>query len=358
MKRIFESINLGGLTLKNRVIRSATLEGVGDENGELTPEYLRVYENLACGGAGALITGMISIDENSSVFPRMIKAYREGFISDFSELTRIVHQNDCKIIVQLSHCGVKATPDNGNNPVGPSDAMTRNPNKPAIGMSKENIQNVVGKFSEAALCCKDAGADAVQIHSAHGYLLSQFLSPYYNKRRDEYGGSIENRARIVFEVYRDIRSAVGNDYPIFIKINSEDNVEGGLTRQDSLWVCSELEKLGINGIEVSCGLAISAESSSSQKIENENDEGIFGDNALMFAEKLKVPIISVGGYRTPELIEMWLNKGNIQAISMCRPLVSEPDLPNRWKAGDLQKARCVSCNKCFDSSNGFGCKVY
>jgi len=357
MKTIFEQTDIGGLTIKNRIIRSATQEGSADQNGNLTPALLSIYENLAAGGVGAIITAMIGVDEYSRVFPQMLKAYGDAFVPAFSELVNRVHKHNCKIIVQLAHNGAKANPDNGERPLAPSDFSINRAN-PARSMTKKDIQNLTHRFTEAAMKCKEAKADGVQIHAAHGYLLSQFLSPVFNKREDEYGGDISNRARIVFEIYSAIRGAVGDEYPVFIKINSEDRVAGGLTLEESMWVCSKLEKWGINGIEVSGGLAVSLDSAPAQRVMNAEDEGTFAKNALAIAGNANVPIVSVGGYRTPEIIEALLNKGNIQAVSLCRPLISEPDLPNRWKTGDRKKARCISCNKCFDTKDGFGCKVY
>lgn len=357
MKAIYEYVDIGGLTIKNRIIRSATQEGSADQSGKVTPALLSIYENLAAGGVGAIITAMIGVDESSRVYPQMLKAYGDAFVPDFSELVARVHKHDCKIIVQLAHTGAKASPDHGGNPLAPSD-FPINPDRPARSMTMEEIQKLAQSFAEAAIKCRESGADGVQIHAAHGYLLSQFTSPVFNKREDEYGGNLSNRARIVFDVYDAIRGAVGDEYPVYIKINSEDRVDGGLTLEESIWICSELEKRGINGIEVSGGLAVSRESAPVQMIKNTNDEGTFARNALTIAEKVSVPVISVGGYRTPDMIESWLNKGNIQAVSLCRPLISEPDLPNRWKAGDRKKARCISCNRCFDTRAGFGCKVY
>lgn len=357
MKTIFESTDIGGITIKNRLVRSATQEGSADEHGNITPALLSIYETLAAGGVGAIITSMVGVDAHSNAFPQMIRAYASSFSSLFSELVGRVHGHDCKIIVQLAHCGAKAQPDDGGSPLAPSD-LPVTPENPARAMTTGEIQSFVKDFAKAAAVCQEAGADGVQLHAAHGYLLSQFLSPFFNKRQDEYGGTIANRARIVFEVLGETRKLVGEDYPIFIKINADDLVSGGITPDECLWVCKELETMGINGIEVSCGVAMSRDSIPTPRISSEDEEGIFAKNALMIAEHVNVPVLSVGGYRTPGKIEEWLNKGDIAAVSLCRPLITEPGLPNRWAAGDSEKSRCVSCNKCFNTKNGFGCKVF
>lgn len=357
MKTIFEKANVGGITLKNRIIRSATQEAAADQDGHITETFISIYERVAAGGAGAAITGMIGVDENSRVFPYMVKAYDDDFVSGLSEVVQKAHALDCKIIVQLAHCGAKANPDHGNNPLAPSDLVLAE-DKSAKGMTKEEIQSVIQSFALAAERCKEAGADGVQIHGAHGYLLSEFLSPFFNKRKDEYGGDISNRAKIVFEVYAAIREKVGDGYPIWIKINGEDYVSGGLGLEECLWVCCELDKLGINGIEISGGVSISPETSSARQMSTSDQEGVFAQNAMQIAEKVKASVISVGCYRTPDMIEEWLNKGKIQAISLCRPLICEPELPGIWESGNRRKAKCVSCNKCFDFKSKFGCKVF
>jgi 2,4-dienoyl-CoA reductase-like NADH-dependent reductase (Old Yellow Enzyme family) len=357
VKKLFESVDLGAMRLKNRLIRSATQELMADASGRMTPGLLSLYRKLAEGGVGAIITGMVGVDENSRVAPTMWKAYDDAFAGDLREMADIVHGCDCRLIVQLAHCGVKARQiDSGDCPLG-ATAMTAIPDKPAKSMTAQEIKRVVDSFAAAALKSKQAGADGVQLHSAHGYLLSQFLSPYYNKRTDQYGGGIENRARIVLEAYDAVRQAVGADYPILIKINTEDKVDGGMTVDESAWVCGALEERGINAVELSAGIALSWKSSPMQRVPGTEDEGTFFSNTRIIADELRAPVISVGGWRTPDEIEKRLNDANIEAISLCRPLIREPDLVDRWRSGDRSKAQCVSCNKCFSPGKGYGCKA-
>lgn len=356
MKEIFETTNVGGIVTKNRLVRSATQEGLAVEDGHIGAELISVYKALSEGGVGIIITAMVGVDENSRVFPLMVKAYDDSFTDGLKEIVGNAHNNDCKVVVQLAHNGAKANPDNGNNPLAPSD-MSFGSNK-AKSMTKEDINNLVQNFAVAALRCKEAGVDGVQIHGAHGYLLSEFLSPFFNKRMDEYGGNIANRARIIFEIYDAIRTKVNDDYPIWIKINSADFVDGGLYFDESLWVCQELDKRGIDGIEVSGGIGVSSESAPTRITSNKDEKGTFSDYALSVANNVNATVISVGGYRTPNMIEQWLNKGKIEAVSLCRPLICEPNLPNTWKSGDRRNTQCVSCNKCFDYASGFGCKVF
>lgn len=357
MKTIFEITNVGGMTLKNRIIRSATQEGAADPDGHITEKLISIYDRIAAGGSSAAITSMMGVDENSRALPNMVKAYGDDFHMGLANLVSKAHIHDCKIIVQLAHCGAKANPDYGNQPLAPSE-LVLSQDKSARSMTTKEIQNVIQSFALAAERCKEAGADGVEIHGAHGYLLSEFLSPFYNKRSDEYGGDISNRARIVFEVYAAIRKKVGKDYPIWIKLNGEDYINEGLSFEDCLWVCCELDKLGINGIEVSGGINISLESLSARRMSSTDQEGSFAYNALQIASKVNASVISVGCYRTPETIEEWLNNSEVQAISLSRPLICEPEIPGIWESGDRRKSKCLSCNKCFDFTSGFRCKVF
>lgn len=357
MKTLFEPVKISQLTLKNRVVRSATLEYCGNEEGRMTEELASIYKRLAEGGVGAIITGMIGINGESRILPAMIKAYDDAFVGDYRPVCNLVHVRGSKLIAQIAHCGAKvARTDDGAQPVGPSESVL--PSGTVVrALTKEGIGKIVGDFADAAAACKEAGFDGVQIHGAHGYLLSQFLSPTFNKRTDEYGGPIEDRARIVFEVYRAIRDAVGEDYPVWIKINGEDFTVDGMTPEESLWVCQELEQMGIDAIEVSGGVGTDPASRPSRAIQTEEDEGSFVETAERIAQAVKSPVICVGGFRTLSKIEQVLNERNFAAVALCRPLICEPDLIERWRDGQAEKSRCISCNKCF-TPDGLGCQVF
>ena len=340
MKQVFESHNLGGIQLRNRLVRSATFEHGGAENGILTPFLKEVYGALAKGQVGLIITGMMSIGPNAGIGADMTKIYDDSFVGKFSGIVQAVHENGGKIVVQLGHCGAKAAViDYGDQPFAPSEY------KKAKEISREEMAMLVKYYGMAAARCHAAGADGVQIHGAHGYLVSEFLSPFFNKRSDEYGGGIENRARFLFEVYEEIRLAVGADYPVFIKINYEDLVEGGLNGAECAWVCAELERRGIDAIEVSSGISVSRESSSVQG--PQAGPCFFSAGGLDIANQVNVPVFSVGGYRTVVEMVTKLNQGNLTAISLCRPFIREPDLAARWMAGDTTASTCISCSKCF-----------
>ena len=356
MKTIFDPIMIGSIFAKNRIVRSATAEMKADEHGRITDGYGPIFEDLAKGGTGVIITGMFGVDANSGFGGRTPNAYNENFVRDFRNLADMVHAYDCRIVVQLVHSGAKAVPEGGGAPLGPSD-MTLPRAKPAKAMTKQDVEALAESFASAAARCKEAGADGVQIHGAHGYLISQFLSPSTNKRTDEYGGDIVGRGRILLEMLDAMRRAVGQDFPIWIKINCKDLVEESITLDECIWLCMEMEKRGLSAIELSAGMGYGRDSSPSKLIKDENDEGSFAAEALILAEKVDIPVISTGGFRTPDVIESWLNKGKIEGIGLSRPLICEPDLVLRWQGGDRKKARCISCSGCYRAKNGYGCQA-
>lgn len=323
MKKIFESVSLGNLEIKNRIIRSATLTNKDCADGVILPNLIEGSAALAKGNVALIITGMMGIGVNSCAADFMPRTYLDGFFENLCGMVQAIHENGGKLVVQISHCGANAMVlEEGENPWAPSDIISVMGFE-AKEMTKEQISRVVKDFGKAAKICMDAGADGVQLHCAHGYLLSQFLSPYYNKRVDEYGGGIENRARIVFEAYDEIRKQVGENYPVMIKINYSDLIgEEGLMPEDSTWVCRELSNRGIDAVEVSSGLALTKETRPSLKVEEGAAEGHFTQGALKLAEEISAPVISVGGYRTKEQIEAVLNMGNIAAIAMSRPFAN------------------------------------
>lgn len=351
-------MTIGKISLKNRVIRSATLEAALNRSGNFSEELCRIYGDLSKGGVAAIITGMMGVDENSRLFPKMADTQAENFIPELKKVCDLVHADKCACIVQISHCGLQANVlGSTDRPLAPSEMEVR-PGVRTKAMTKEDIAAVVKAFAKTAARCREAGADGVQIHGAHGYLLSQFLTPVFNQRSDEYGGDIAGRGRIVLEVYDAVRKEVGPDFGVWIKINSTDGPDLSITPEEFTSICSELDKRGIDAIEVSGGLGINKKSTPSLVIKEEKDEGSFADAALALSNTIQTPVISVGGYRTLSRLEEWLNKGNIAALAMSRPLISEPDLVRRWQNGDLKKARCISCNKCFMPKGRFGCQTF
>ncbi len=359
MKKIFEPATVGGVDLKNRLLRSATYEPFSAEaGGHLSARNSEIYETLAKGEIGGIITGMYAVSTGGRLLPDVILAYEDSLIEPLGKMASMLHSHNCKLIVQLNHAGIKSLPEGeGMLPAGAS-AIEPAPGKATREMTQSDIDRVVKDFGAAALRCKQAGVDAVQLHAAHGYLLSQFLAPHYNHRQDNYGGSIENRSRLLLEVYDEVRRMVGTDYPVWVKLNCADLTENEDSLQERIWLCKQLEERGINAIEVSAGLGINPKSTPQLRVGGDIPEAYFLNIAKAISKEISVPLIGVGGYRTPSVIEQALNDTTIEAVSISRPLIREPNLAKRWQSGDTSPASCISCSACFKPKNGsFSCQL-
>jgi len=358
MKKLFEKSNISGLSLENRFIFSATWDGNADDNGFCTQRNIDMLVERARGGVGLIITGMAYVQADGRAAPWQLAVHGDEFVPGLTEMTKTVHDTQAKVILQLAHGGCYApTALTGQEVVGPSvndsDLFPK-----CREMTLLEIQKIAEAFGKAAGRAKKAGFDGVQLHAAHGYLLSEFLSPFFNKRTDNYGGSIENRARILLEAFQAVRNEVGEEYPVLVKINSEDFVEGGLTVGEMLEVCVMLEKAGVDAIEMSGGTIFASGAYSSCRmgaLDSPEKEVYYKDAAARYKEKISVPLILVGGIRSPEVSERLVIQGLTDYVSLCRPLIREPNLITRWKDGNTAPAACVYCNGCFGPGlNGKG----
>lgn len=338
MKTLFDKTSIGAMKLKNRIIRSAA----GDQfalNGHMTERDLKVYEELAKGGVGTIVTGLTSILASDNALPEAFGIYDDSYIPEYKKLTDTVHEYNANIILQLVYYGSHVTKDAIDKRVlAPSAIKHINSKVIPEEITKEEIKYIQKAFADAAARAKKAGFDGVQLHSAHGFLLNQFLTPYYNRRLDEYGGTIENRTRMLLETYSSVREAVGNEYPIFVKINCTDGIDKGITFEGFKYACKQLTKLGVDAIEVS----------GDWYQYNPEDEFYFRDYAERIARENNVDVILVGGNRDYNTMTEILNETSIGYFSMCRPLIAEPDLINRWKSGDISSTKCLSCNGCIE----------
>lgn len=351
MSTLFDQTSLGPMTLKNRLWRSSTWENKADSKGHLTPELVKVYENLAKGGVGTIITGYAFICEEEQPNARMMGIYDDTFIEEYKNFTKHIHELGANIVMQIVYGGSQTDFNTGSRKIfGPSAVENPIFKVTPVEMTKNDIDYIVKSFAEAAGRVKEAGFDGVELHGAHGYLLSQFLTPFFNRRKDEYGGSIENRARIIYEVLEAVRKKVGPDYPVFIKMHSTDEWgENGLTPEESLIVAKGFQERGISGIELSGGhLSNSPETAPIKpKIIKKENQSYYRKPAAMIASAVDVPIILVGGNRSVDVMEDILENTPIKYFSLSRTLHAEPDLPNKWENGFRGKPRCISCNKCW-----------
>ncbi|CAB1065022.1 NADH:flavin oxidoreductase/NADH oxidase [Olavius sp. associated proteobacterium Delta 1] len=357
MSELFDATEINGMALSNRFVRSATWEGMATEDGAPTAQLIDLMEKLAGGGVGLIISSATYVRPDGQSHRKMLGIYKDELIDKHKRMTEAVHKQDTKIVMQIHHGGFFANSKlTGQIPLAPSEVedsvnwkLPTGRKMSTVGkeMSLEIIQDIIEAFTSAAKRAKESGFDGIQIFAGHGYLLSQFLSPAFNKRTDAYGGSLENRARIVMEVMEKVRIEVGRDYPILVKINSEDFLNEGLTLDESLGVCAMLYEGGVDAIELSGGTWVSGDLRPSRKQINSPDkEAYFKEAARALKEKVNIPLILVGGIRSFQIADLLIEEGVADYISMCRPLIREPGLIKQWKAGNLTKAACISCNKC------------
>ena len=348
---MFTSKSIGKLTIKNRIVRSATWEGMAIE-GKVTDQLVDYYEQLAKGGVGLIISSYLYVSPEGRQHNTQISAHSDEMIAGLKQIAEVVHRHDCKIVGQIVHCGGQTTKEviDGNTPSAPSGVESPGYEAVPRELTHEEVKELLQKsFANAALRVKKAGFDGVQLHGAHGYLLAQFLSPSRNVRTDEYGGTVENRSRFCLEAYQSIRKKVGKDFPVMIKLNSHDFMAGSTSLDDSMYLISALVEQGIDCIEISGGTPGSGRYGPARTlVRNPSEEAYFFEQAEKIRQVSKgVPLMLVGGIRSPEKIEELLAEGGVDFVSMSRPLIREPHLPKRWEQGDLTPAACMSCNKCF-----------
>jgi len=350
MDTLFEPVNIGKLTLKNRAVRSATWTGMAHKDGRCSSRLIALTERLAKGEVGLIITGFAYVMPNGQALADQLGIHKDDMIPSFSKLTRRVHESGGTIAMQIAHAGVQTTlrPDNDRPVWGPSAVFDDTFKKTPKAMTQREIKRVIVAFADAAGRAKRAGFDAVQLHAAHGYLVSQFLSPSTNIRTDIYGGSIENRGRFLFQTFRAVRKAVGKDFPVLVKLNGKDFRHRGLTLKDALFVAGELDRMGIDAIEVSGGTPASGPLGPARPdIGTAESEAYFMPLAKEIRKQVTAPVAVVGGIRSLETVQTVFDSKSASLVSFSRPLIREPDLVKRWKAGDRRKAECISCNLCF-----------
>lgn len=318
MKNLFEKTFINGMELKNRFFRSATWLGLAVEGGHLTEDIIDIYRELAAGGVAGIFTGLTSIAKTDASIGGEAKFFDDSFVEEHRRLTDAVHRYDARILMQIALV-----------------------DGPVNELSTKEVEHIVTLFGDAAARAKSAGYDGVQIHGAHFFYLSKFISPLCNQRNDKFGGDQAHRSRILVEILKDMRKKAGSDFCITVKINSSDEYLGGLDRSGYLETCKMLAAEGIDAIEVS------ANGTSRPGIVSGRNEGYFLDAAAELSDAVDVPVILVGGLRSVDFMEQVLADTNIRYLSLSRPLVREPGLVQRLQSGDRSPARCISCNACY-----------
>jgi 2,4-dienoyl-CoA reductase-like NADH-dependent reductase (Old Yellow Enzyme family) len=348
---LFDPGTIGKLSLRNRLLRSATAEYMADAEGRPEIPLADLYGALARGGVGLIITGHCYVHGGGRCQVRMTGVHRDELISSLEVLAATVHREGGLVVMQINHGGRECREDAiPGKPVAPSPVPTAKGKEPPEELDEEGIREIVAAFGDAAGRAKAAGFDGVQIHAAHGYLINQFNSPAANWRRDRWGGTPARRMRFLEEVAAAVRDRVGNDYPVLIKLGMQDSVCDGLTLKDGAEIASHLADWGIDGLEVSSGLG---GTSSRKDILRVEDEGYFLDAARAAREATDLAIALVGGLRSKQVMERILEEGTADFVSMSRPLIREPDLPRRFLEGQ-DRSTCISCNRCWPPPGEYG----
>jgi 2,4-dienoyl-CoA reductase-like NADH-dependent reductase (Old Yellow Enzyme family) len=349
MADLFDKTKIREMTLQNRLVRSATWEGMCEDDGRPTEKLINCYRDLAKGGVGLIMTGYTFVRPEGKQMPGKMGIHTDDFADEMTALTKAVHDEGGKICIQLVHAGGQTDSRNaGRQPLAPSAVQIEQFPEMPQELTIEEIREIVTAFGDAAKRAKAYDFDAVQLHGAHGYLINQFLSPHINKRTDEYGGSIENRCRFLIDVYRKAREAVGIDYPVMVKLTGTDFLEGGLSNEEATYAAKRLSDEGVDAIEVSGGTPASGEQSPARtKINRPEKEAYHLELAKNIKKAVHCPLMVVGGFRSYEIADKTINEDAMDYISMSRPFIREPDLANRWKRGDTAPAKCISCNSCF-----------
>ncbi len=378
MSLLFSPMKIGNVELPNRFVCSATHEAMAKKTGEVSDELLRRYEKLANGGVGLSITGLMYVHVSGRGYKNQTGIHDDSMIPGLKKLVDTVHQAAGKIAFQIAHCGRQTTKHMiGQTPLAPS-SRGRDPMyfvKPKE-MTELEITEIVKAFGTAARRAVEAGADGIQLHAAHGYLISEFLSPFFNIRTDSWGGSDENRFRFLKEIYQEVKKVVPDGYPVFVKLNTNDYTpKEGITPSLAVRYAKWLAELGIDAVEVSCGATNYSYMNMCRgdvpttelvkglswwekpigrlmigKLEDKYnlEEGYNLEAAKMIKPVLgNTPLFLVGGMRTVAHMEEVLKSNYADFISMSRPFIREPFLVNKIKEGKMDKVSCVSCNRCL-----------
>jgi len=349
MSILFTPVRIGSVTVPNRFVRSATHDFMADDEGSVTDAHIELYSRLAEGEVGLIITGHAHVQLSGMASPRQMAVFDDRFVEGLARIPAAVHSFPSLVFLQIAHAG-RQTKDKlcGCIPVSPSAVYDPVSKVMPRELASDEIQVLIVDFISAAKRAKRAGFDGVQLHAAHGYLLSSFLSPHTNRRTDQWGGPVENRARVLVEILRGVKSACSHDFPVIVKLNSTDFLEGGLVLEDAVRIARMIEEEGIDGIEVSGGMAEAGRGSVWPGLRSEEEECYFAANASAIKAAVRVPVFALGGVRTLAVAERLVREGRADLVSLSRPLIRDPFLVKHFREGLTSKSECISCNACFN----------
>lgn len=341
--KIFEPLTIKRTTIKNRIAMTPMGTNYGETSGEMSSRHMNYYTLRAKGGTGLIILENANVEYPvGSNGTSQIRIDHDSFMPRFYQLVENLHKSGTTVAIQINHAGASASSARtGMQTVSSSNIPTKAGGEIPRPMTKEEILHTARKYGEAARRARDIGFDAIEIHCGHSYLMSQFISPYYNKRTDEFGGSVENRLRFPRMVLEEVRKQVGPWFPIIVRISAEERVEGGNTLEDTLEYLEYLDEF-VDLYDVSCGLNPSLQY---QIDSNFLEDGWRSYMARAVKDKFGKPVMNAGNYRDPEIVEKVLESGDVDIVGMGRGLIAEPDWVNKVENGQEELLRkCISCN--------------
>lgn len=340
-KSLFEPISIGGLELENRTMRSATWDATAEATGAVSDRSLAMYEALGQGGIGLIVSGFAFVSSHGQAVERQYGVHTDDMIPGLRRLAIAAKRGGSKIALQIVHAGINSSwlRNHGQLPLAASTLPVTE--KPHREMADAEIEAIADDFKAAAVRGREAGFDAIQLHGAHAYFMSQIISPLYNHRTDRWGGTAENRRLFHLEVVRRIRGAIGPDFPLLIKFGAMDDSEGGLTLSEGIEAVKEMSAAGLDGVEISAGVGQAVPRSPSTEVTP------FRERAAAVRAAVSIPVAVVAGIRSLEVAVDIVSSGDADQVSMCRPFIREPHLVARWQRGDIAPATCISCNRCM-----------
>ena len=341
MSHLAEATTIGNVTFKNRIIKAAMSEALANDAGQPSQLHFNLYEAWAKGGLGCAITGNVMVDFRAKNEPGVVVIESERDLAKLQQWAEIGKQHGMVQLIQLSHPGRQCPKGLNKETVAPSAV----PFSPVLAttfgtpreLGEDEILDIIQRFATSAQICEKAGFEGVQLHGAHGYLISQFLSPLTNKRQDQWGGSIENRMRFLLEIYKAVRAATSDQFIISVKLNSADFQRGGITEDEVIAVFKAIDEAGIDLIEISGGTyeapAMAGAKADKRKVSTIAREAYFLDFAENIRKQVKCHLMVTGGFRTVAGMNAALDSGACEFIGIARPLAVETDLTDRLIAG-------------------------
>jgi 2,4-dienoyl-CoA reductase-like NADH-dependent reductase (Old Yellow Enzyme family) len=355
MTEITDKLDLPcGAQIKNRICKGAMTEGLADEQNRATSKHVNLYDRWSDGGAGILLTGNVQVDHRYLERPGNVVIEGQQTNEQLSRLTAYAEagtKNDTHLWMQISHAGRQTPASVAEIPVAPSEVQLQMPGaqfgKPR-SLSNEEILDIIQRFAHTASVARETGFTGVQIHGAHGYLISEFLSPDINKRNDNWGGNLENRSKFLLEIVRSVRKSVGDDFPVSLKLNSADFQKGGFTHEDAIQVASWLNEEGLDLLEISGGtyeqphlvgidMGLNPERAEVRRESTIAREAYFLDYANDIRSVFKGPLMVTGGFRSIKGMNDALNQNACDVVGIARPFCTDPQIANKLLSKDISE---------------------